>query len=150
KELSPMNKGLVKGEAKALSGAIREPFKEHKNSISIDYFDLPVSAGTGVYLDNCYKGKIDVELTELSRHADYVLRVSGNSMEPNYHNEDLVLICSQPTINLGEIGIFVLNGEGYVKKLGKDRLISLNSDYDDIIFSENDSIYCMGKVMGVV
>lgn len=49
---------------------------------------------------------------------------------------------------MGEIGIFIINGEGFIKKYGGDRLISLNDDYEDIMLSENNfNKYC-GKVLG--
>ena len=78
------------------------------------------------------------------------MRVSGNSMEPVYHDGDMVLIASQPTVEVGKIGIFIVNDEGYIKKFGGDKLISLNPDYDDIILNEDDSFYCKGKVIGVL
>ena len=48
----------------------------------------------------------------------------------------------------GEIGIFVLNGEGYIKKWGGDKLVSLNPVYEPIIITEDDALYCKGKVIG--
>lgn len=58
----------------------------------------------------------------------------------------------QPAIDVGQVGIFIIEGEGYIKKYGGDRLVSLNAEYDDIIFSEHDeeSIRCVGKVIGRV
>jgi len=46
------------------------------------------------------------------------------------------------------INIFIINGTGYIKKYGGDRLISLNAEYEDIVFSEFDDIRCVGKVIG--
>lgn len=106
------------------------------------------SAGTGYELDNEEWETIEIPDTPEARQADFVLTISGDSMEPIYHNGDIVLVKSQPQINVGEIGIFIINDEGYIKKYGGDRLISLNDNYDDIIFSEGDSISCSGKVIG--
>ena len=52
-------------------------------------------------------------------------------------NGDIVLVKEQESIEIGQIGIFTIdNSKGYIKKLGDDRLISLNSDYDDILFKD--------------
>ena len=56
----------------------------------------------------------------------------------------------QPTVEEGEIGIFVINGNAFIKELGKNRLISINPTYKPIPFHSDDSIYCCGKVLGVV
>ena len=52
----------------------------------------------------------------------------------------------------GEIGIFALNGEAYIKKLQNDTdgifLISLNEKYAPIKVSENDRLDIFGKVLG--
>ncbi len=47
-------------------------------------------------------------------------------MEPVYYDGDIVLIKSQPAVENGEIGIFIIENSGYIKKYGGDRLISLN------------------------
>lgn len=150
KNLTEREKGIVLGRAEMLSELHKTPIKESKNTIFIEYYSLPVSAGTGVYLDGCEKDMLEVEETALTNEANFALRVSGNSMEPVYHDGDMVLIASQPTVEVGEIGIFIVNDEGYIKKFGGDKLISLNPDYDDIILNEDDSFYCKGKVIGVL
>lgn len=112
--------------------------------------EYSVSAGTGTELDTYERfGKIDVVDTPEARRADYGLRVSGDSMEPVYHNGDIVLVKQADTIDEGEIGIFVVNGEGFIKKLGRDCLVSLNPAYKDIPLHEDDAIKCCGKVIGV-
>ena len=73
-------------------------------------------------------------------------------MEPIYFDGDIVLVKQQPAVELGEIGIFDIEDNGYIKKYGGDRLISLNAEYDDIILSDYDEerIHCFGKVIGRV
>ena len=52
----------------------------------------------------------------------------------------------------GEIGIFSLNGEAYIKKLQDDQngisLISLNEKYSPITIREHDHFDILGKVVG--
>ena len=49
---------------------------------------------------------------------------------------------------LGEIGVFSVDGSGYVKELGNGELISLNPTYDPIPMTE--STWCYGRVIGVL
>ena len=114
---------------------------------TLPLFDLPVSAGTGAYLDDGTAHRIAIP-TEASAAADFVLRISGNSMEPRYHDRDLLLIERTDRVNEGEIGIFVLDGEGYVKVWGGDRLISLNPDYAPIPVHASSTFACCGRVVG--
>ena len=93
---------------------------------------------------------IDIPDTPEARRADFALTIQGDSMEPIYFDGDIVLVKQQEQLNTGEIGIFVVNGDGFIKKLGKNRLISLNAVYEDIYLSENDRINCIGKVIGRV
>ncbi len=110
-------------------------------------FDLPVSAGTGAYLDSDTTRTIRVP-DEASPAADFALRISGNSMEPRYHDRDLLLVERTEAVAEGEVGIFVLDGEGYVKVWGGDRLISLNPAYAPIPVTEGDAFSCVGRVVG--
>ena len=126
----------------------REATEAAPDIISIPYYDMPVSAGTGIYLQDAEVGELPVENSPLTQSADFALRVSGDSMEPRYRNGEILLIRQQETLEQGECGIFILNGEGYFKKLGHNRLISLNSKYQPILIHEYDSLSCVGKVIG--
>ena len=110
-------------------------------------YDIPVSAGTGMYLEDANFVEITAE-DLIPNDASYAVRVRGDSMEPKYYDDQIVFIREQPTLSTGEIGIFSLNGESYIKKLGKNKLISLNSNYDPIDISEDDDLRVFGKVIG--
>lgn len=117
--------------------------------ITINYIKAPVSAGLGDML-NDYEDmeKIKVPLTRESRKADFVLRVHGDSMESKFYDGDYILVRQQPVVDAGQIGIFAVNGEGYVKKMGTNMLISLNSDYPNVELNENTDFKCFGLVLG--
>ncbi len=148
--LNDIGKGIVIGRAEQLAETAKKPLKEPKNNLFIEYYDLPVSAGTGIYLDHDAKNMIEVEETPLTAEANFALRVAGDSMKPLYNDGDTILIKSQPFVNDGEIGVFIVNGEGYVKKFGGNCLISINPEYKDIKLNDYDQIYCKGKVIGVL
>ena len=111
--------------------------------------EIRVSAGTGNWVEDNRYGTIEVADTPLSRKADLVIEVSGDSMEPTYHDGDNILVRLQPSIDIGEVGVFVKDCEGYIKELGKNRLISHNKKYKDIIIDEYSQIHCVGKVIGI-
>lgn len=121
-------------------------------TIQIRHSNYKVSAGTGFDLSegDDWGNTIDVPDTPTARKANYALTIQGNSMEPVYHNGDIILVKQQDTVDLGQIGIFVLNGSGYIKKNGGDRLISLNDEYDDILIKDHDRCRCVGRVVGRV
>ena len=129
---------------------IEEPEDDEEPTFEICFSELPVSAGTGEFLSEEMTSVIEIPDTPFNRTADFVVQVSGRSMEPEFYEDDLLLVRKQPSVYEGEIGIFVKNGCGYVKKFGGDRLISINPDYDDIDFGEYDTVVCYGKVIGKV
>lgn len=129
---------------------ITEDDEDGEEYIYLPFFDLPVSAGTGVYLDSENTTKIRVPADEAIRRANYALRVSGDSMEPRYYDGDIVLVRQQQSVEIGEVGIFSYNDEGYIKLFGGNRLISLNPNYKDKEITESDSFFCLGKVIGIL
>ncbi len=129
---------------------IENDSEDEEPTFEITYSELPVSAGTGEFLSEEMTSIIEIPDTPFNRTADFVVQVSGRSMEPEFYDEDLLLVRKQPSVYEGEIGIFVKNGCGYIKKFGGDKLISINPDYDDIQFNEYDTLVCYGKVIGKV
>ncbi|MBQ8212751.1 MAG: LexA family transcriptional regulator [Clostridia bacterium] len=125
------------GERKARTG--KRPIK---------LFELPVSAGVGVYLDDAQADTINIPNTDKTADADYALRISGNSMEPKYHSGDVLLVQSADAVEQGEMGIFLLDGSGYFKVYGGDRLLSLNPEYGPIMLKDFSDVHCKGRVVG--
>ncbi len=113
-------------------------------------YDLPASAGTGVFLDSDSYTLIDVD-EAVPENANLAVRISGDSMTPLYTDGQIVYVRQQPDLKPGEIGIFVLNGEAYCKKLETDggiKLISLNPNYKPIKVKYSYELRVIGKVVG--
>lgn len=121
---------------------------EQEEEFYIDLCSLPASAGLGVQLDDGFTEPMQIKHTSIAERANYAVRVSGNSMEDKYYDGDIVLVETCPDIEIGEIGIFIVNDQGYIKQRGEDRLISINPEYDDIFINEGDVVYCRGRVLG--
>ena len=125
--------------------------KEMRGGITyISLFDFAVSAGTGEPLGTTdYTTKIQIPTEQVPEEAHVCLRVNGDSMEPAYKDGDIVFIHKQDEpVREGEIGVFSLNGEGYMKRLGHKELESLNPKYPAIPIRQYDDLRCFGKVLG--
>ena len=148
-QLSDLSKERVLERAKVLFELESEKETEQqRQTITITSSEYRVSAGRGILLGDDNLTEITVPDTPEARKADFALTICGHSMEPIYHDGDVVLVRKMPSVEVGEIGIFYVDGGGYIKKYGGDRLISLNSAYDDILLNENTEIRCFGKVIG--
>lgn len=109
------------------------------------YMQKIAAAGNGFYFDDIPTETIEAPYME---GADFIIGVSGDSMEPTYNDGDLVYVEKKQTLNIGEIGIFMINNECFIKEAGKNGLLSHNLKYKPI--PGNDSIQCIGKVLGKV
>lgn len=138
---------LIDSEYKRVTALTRKP---KPRMLKIDWFTLPASAGTGNILDSELAEELLVPESTEAEQADFVISVGGDSMEPTYHDGDKVFVEKCDAIDVGEVGIFVVNGDVYIKELGNKCLISHNEKYKPIRIGENDSVYCCGKVIGVV
>ena len=143
----------AKGKQTAFVGSVKERsdsmYKQNGfGKRAVILYELPVSAGTGMFLDGVGKNEIMIPDNAKTGDADYALRISGNSMEPKYHNGDVLLVEETDAVEVGEAGIFILDGAGYFKIYGGDRLISLNPEYSDIPLRDFAEVSCCGKVVG--
>lgn len=129
---------------------IADPEHEGWNTY-IPYFDLAVSAGTGEpWTAAAHATRLSVPTERVPEKANYCVRVNGDSMEPAYRDGDIVFVqrIDDGDLREGEIGIFSLNGEGYIKRFGDHELISLNPAYNPIPIHEYDGFEAQGRVLG--
>ena len=138
---------LIEVEHKRIAVAEKKP---KLRMLKIDYYTLPASAGTGNFLDSEFAEELLVPESDIAEQADFVISVGGDSMEPIFHNGDKVFVEKCDSVDIGEIGIFVVNGDVYIKELGNKCLISHNEKYTPIRIGESDSVYCCGRVIGIV
>ena len=105
------------------------------------------SAGNGQYVfDDVPFETIKVDAIKY-RKADYAIQVNGDSMEPTFYDSDTLLVARHELPEKGEVGIFIVDGSGYVKRMGSKELLSDNPDYPSV--KGTDGI-CMGKVLGKI
>lgn len=116
----------------------------------IRLYTMPVSAGTGNFLDS--DDYIEMDRTDaIPTKADFGVKISGDSMEPRFQNGQTVWIEQTSSLENGEIGIFLLDGNAYCKKLQNNKkgifLISLNKKYSPIPVDEYSSLKIFGRVL---
>ena len=115
---------------------------------SYDYYDHPASAGTGQYLNDVRVERIELPV---DIDADFVIPIKGDSMEPDYHDGDLVFIQTSVDLNDGVIGVFNYDGDAYIKQLVIDEdqayLHSLNPAYKDMPITPETDFRIIGEVV---
>ena len=115
---------------------------------SYDYYDHPASAGTGQYLNDVRVERIELPV---DIDADFVIPIKGDSMEPDYHDGDLVFIQTSVDLNNGVIGVFNYDGDAYIKQLVIDKeqayLHSLNPAYKDMPITPETDFRIIGEVV---
>lgn len=118
----------------------------------VTVFDQPAAAGLG--------NPVDIPPSHTEQYpSDYVppktnfgVRISGTSMEPKIPDGSTVFVQATPALDNGEIGIFVLDGKSYCKRLKKDeetvRLHSINPQFEDIDIPPFSELRTLGRVLG--
>ena len=139
----------------------------------IDYImmpvsELPVSAGLGAFLEGEMFQQIQVPASSVPAGAEFGIYVSGDSMEPRYHSGQIVWVKRCEELECGDIGIFVYDDCGYLKKYDEHTpdksqaefltdsygvvhnqpvLVSLNTKYSPILISPEQRFEVVGKVL---
>lgn len=108
------------------------------------YFGEIACAGTGFYFDDIPTETIEAP----DMGGDFIIGVNGDSMEPDYHDGDKLYVKKTEYISHGDVGIFTIGNECFLKEFGEEGLISRNKDYEDI--PGNEDIRLIGKVIGKV
>ena len=123
--------------------------KTRRKMIRVYLNDLSACAGPSMAIGETSGEPVWIEETPLTVKADEMIRVSGDSMEPVYHDGDIVLVQHCKSIRPGEVGIFTNGDAGYIKVYQKDGLHSINPSYTTMRFYEYDDVRCVGKVIGI-
>lgn len=154
-QLAPPRQGKVLTYAERQLNEQKNEEETKKNEVSeviqlysYDYYDHAASAGTGQYLNDVRVERIELPVDV---DADFVIPIKGDSMEPDYHDGDLVFIQTSVELNDGVIGVFNYNGEAYIKQLVIDKdqayLHSLNPAYKDMPITPDTDFRIIGEVV---
>lgn len=140
--------------------------------MSAKYKQMPISylkasAGTGQWLDDdAFEHQLFPE-DNVPSDADFGVIISGDSMEPVLYDGEIAWIKKTEELRSGEVGLFVCDGQGFVKiynihnrsrrNLTKDNLedhyypkVTLNSfneKYPPIVITEDTILRICGRVI---
>ena len=94
---------------------------------------MKASAGAGYDLENDDEWReVRIYDCQEAHDADFAVEVDGDSMEPDYHDGEIVFVKLADEVPVGAVGLFIHDGKGYIKERGEKCLISRNPDYPDI------------------
>ena len=123
------------------------------NLTKLTYFSKQLAAGIGDPTEFDDEGEeVYVYASPEVSRADCIFTVNGNSMEPEFRSGQDVLvqrICNGGDIQFGDIAAFIVGNETYIKEYQEDGLHSLNPDYPPMHFSDEESVYLIGRVLGI-
>lgn len=126
-----------------------------------------VSAGAGNWLTDDQMEYMSFPKTKVPDDTDFAVQITGDSMTPIYQDGQYVFVERCQELEPGEVGIFVLNGNAYIKVFGKEMpdeselenylydgrvimktsLISYNKSYDPIPIRPYDRLDIIGRVL---
>lgn len=109
-----------------------------------------VAAGTGCDFNDLPAEPIFIKNNPYSELADAIIRVSGASMEPLYHDGDFLYVVYTQEHSDGDDVICTTADGAVVKRAINDKLISLNTKYPFGEKHEDDHVRILGKVIGIV
>lgn len=133
-------------EIEELKEKLENEFSEEISQIcTYPYLGKIACAGTGFYFDDIPTDTIEAPRIE---GTDFIIGVSGESMEPDYHDGEKLYVRKAEYLGNGDVGIFTIGNECFLKELGENGLISRNKNYDDI--PGDEKVRLIGKVIGKV
>lgn len=111
-----------------------------------------VKAGYGSLAYEDYQGSETADVKKADEY--FYFEVKGDSMYPQIKQGDLALVRRQPTLENGDLGVFIYgDGEATLKKFlikkGSVYLEPFNREYRTLVISNEDlnNLYIFGKVV---
>lgn len=112
------------------------------------YEKMSAGIGASVYDDREY----DIVYFDEELAHDFASWVSGDSMEPKYHNGSVALIRETGFDYDGAVYAVVCNNQTYIKRVYREedglRLVSINPKYKDIFISYEEDPRVVGIIVG--
>ena len=117
----------------------------------IKFFTMTASAGPGDFVDND-PAATTLEVT--NQECNFAVKISGDSMEPDVHDGDIVLVKSCEEVPQAHMGVVWYKGVCYCKKIVQSDkgllLVSLNHGYKPIPVESVDEYHLFGEVVEII
>lgn len=111
------------------------------------HYIQPASAGLGDFNDDTSYDVVDL-VKRPPAGASFLVTVHGDSMEPTYRDGQWVFIRAQETLQHGDVGLFAIGADLYIKEYGIDGLVSHNPAYAVLRPPVDTPARIYGKVLG--
>lgn len=115
-----------------------------KDLVPMPYAGQRAAAGRWIYDETI---PVEAVMVPPKAGADFVIGISGDSMSPTFKDGDQVYVKRTTDLSYGDIGLFLVDGEMYVKELAPEGLRSHNPVWPVI---RSDNVIVIGKVLGAV
>jgi SOS-response transcriptional repressor LexA len=127
-----------------------EPLKHVSSKLSVPVY-TSISAGSGCPIYGDVIDWFPVPDDIRNGHDFVAYAVRGDSMEPEISSGDYVLVKLEVEPENGQLGVFNINDEYFVKRIKKygdvKVLVSTNPNYKEIMATAGDVTSCLGKVV---
>lgn len=152
RQLSPVSQRIV---TKVIHTMLQEETDARDAMLRDSFFLLPLhstpaAAGVGCIDRETPPDYLFIKKNGYNERADAIVRVSGRSMEPIYHDGDLVYIKYTSAAQDGDDVVCYYTEGAVIKRVKDHKLYSLNKDYPFGEKSEQDNVKVMGRVLGIV
>lgn len=138
------------------------------SGILLRVYNQSAAAGLGDFLDDESFEELEFLSTQIPKGTDFGVRISGDSMEPKYADGGIAMVKSMKKLGDGDIGIFIYNGDAFIKQYRETTpadeesddytdsdgilhkkiiLHSINTVYQDIAVSPGSDFAIVGKVL---
>lgn len=144
KVIDKMIGSMLQEEADARDSYLRDSF------FLLPLESTPAAAGPGCIFGDAPRDYMFIRKNEYNESADALIRVSGASMEPHYHNGDLVYVKYTNTAQDGDDVVCSTADGAVIKRLSGHRLYSLNKSLPFGEKNEDDHVVILGRVLGIV
>ena len=151
--LTPISRSVVD---KMISAMLQEEMNARDKALKTQFRlfeEIPgsVAAGTGNYVPNDPPAYCFLRKNDRNAKADAIIRVSGRSMEPVYHDADMVYIEYTSAADPGEDVVCSSVDGCVIKRVDDDHtLYSLNAALPYGKKTEDDHVQVFGRVLGIV
>ncbi len=153
RQLSPVGKRTAE---RVLSVMLDEELRNRDEELAVSFrlfaeYYSPVAAGSGCEFGDRRPGPVFLRKNGRNDRADAVIRVSGDSMEPVYHDGDLLYFRYEDDAPPGSDAVCSTVRGAIVKRVDADgSLCSVNPARPFDMKTEGDSVRVLGIITGAV
>ncbi len=136
-----------------------DKLKERRKALKLTQKDIAEKLGISYQAYSAWERGVKEPSTEKVSHYfteelahDFASWVSGDSMEPKYHNGSVALIRETGFDYDGAVYAVVCNSQTYIKRVYREaeglRLVYINPKYKDIFISYDEDPRVVGIIVG--